>query len=689
MSIFRVGIDIGGTFTDLVAVDRKSNELITAKLPTTPADPTRGFINVLDRFLGAAGSGRGTQISMVVHGTTTATNAVLEGKLQRVALVTTKGFRDVLEIGRRLRKELYNLFIDKPNAIVERQLRMEIDERICHDGSILKEIDEAEAGEIIRRLGEAGVAAVAICFLNSYANPDNEKTMKRLLQRSAPDLYLTASFEICREFREYERVSTTVMNAALMPVVSRYIDRLHEAIKKFEGEPNIFIMQSNGGVATVEAAKESPVNLLLSGPAGGVIACQYIGKLIGQPNLIGFDLGGTSTDVLVIVDGNPNVSMEGEIAGYPIKRPLIEINTIGAGGGSIAWVDGGGSLRVGPRSAGADPGPICYDKGGREPTVTDANVILGRIDPDYFLGGEMKLNSQIAGTLIGDMARLMGMETVPFADGIIRIANANMERAIKVSSVEKGLDPRDFTLVAFGGAGALHANTLAEMLDIPTVIVPEISSEFSALGLLATDIRHDYALTRIVRSDKADQSEMEDIHRSLEEMARRQLADDGVSPDDVRIIKTVDMRYVGQAYEINIQCTEEDSGEGVLQKLVNDFHTAHKRLYAYSAPERIVELVNFRVTGVGAMNPISLKKCEFAADSNPSAALKTCRPVYFSELGGFHDCPIFERSLLLSGHIVRGPAIVEQVDSTTLVLPDYQALVDQYRNLVITRLAGA
>jgi N-methylhydantoinase A len=301
------------------------------------------------------------------------------------------------------------------------------------------------------------------------------------------------------------------------------------------------------------------------------------------------------------------------------------------------------------------------------------------------LGGEIRLNSEVAGKLTGDMAKLMGMERVALADGIIRIANANMERAIKVSSVEKGLDPRDFTLVAFGGAGALHANTLAEMLDIPVVIVPEVSSEFSALGLLATDIRHDYAITRIIRSDKADPAEMEDIHGSLERMARRQLADDGVNPDDVRIIRTVDMRYVGQAYEINIQHPGDNSGERVLQKLVNDFHAAHKRLYAYSAPEKIVELVNFRVTGIGAMSPISLKRHELVADSNPSAAMKARRPVYFSESGGFRECPIFERNLLLNGHIVQGPAIVEQVDSTTLVLPDYQALVDQYRNLVITR----
>jgi len=685
MSAFRVGIDIGGTFTDLVAVDQTSNELVTAKLPTTPADPTIGFVNVLNRFLERVENGNGPEIVMVVHGTTTATNAVLEGKLPPVALITTKGFRDVLEIGRRLRKDLYNLFIDKPKAIVERRMRFEIDERTGHDGSVLKGIDAAEADEIFQSLARADVSAVAICFLNSYANPGNEIDMKQLLKGKAPDLFLTSSYEICREFREYERASTTVMNAALMPVVSRYIDRLHEAMNKFRGRPNIFIMQSNGGVATVESAKESPVNLLLSGPAGGVIACRYVGKLVGRTNLIGFDMGGTSTDVSVIIDGNPNVSMEGEIAGYPIKRPMIEINTIGAGGGSVAWIDHGGSLRVGPRSAGADPGPICYDKGGKEPTVTDANVILGRIDPDYFLGGEIRLRKEAAEKLTGEMAKSMGMEAVVLAEGIIRIANANMERAIKVSSVEKGLDPRDFTLVAFGGAGALHANTLAEMLDIPAVIVPEVSSEFSALGLLATDIRHDHVITRIVRSDRADIAEMEEIHAGLETKARRQLADEGVDPGNIKVIKTVDIRYVGQAYEINIQHPGAGSGENALQRLVHDFHAAHKRLYAYSAPEKIVELVNFRVTGIGTMNPIGLKKCELTADSSPAPALKRKRFVYFNELGGFHECPIYERGLLLSGHIVKGPAVIEQADSTTLVLAGYQAFIDQYKNLLITR----
>lgn len=684
MAIYRVGIDVGGTFTDLVAVSLESGALFTAKLPTTPTDPTIGCVNVLNRFLGDVND---TDVSllMAVHGTTTATNAVLEGKFPSVALITTKGFRDVLEIGRHLRKELYNLFIDKPKTLIARHMRFEIDERSAPNGKVLTGIDEVEARILIEKIIEAKTQSVAICFINSYANQENEAYMKELIQKYAPELFQSASYEICREYREFERMSTTAMNAALMPIISTYINRLYGKLKSYPGAPSVFIMQSNGGVATVEASKEGPVNLLLSGPAGGVKACQYLGKMIDCPNIIGFDMGGTSTDISVVVDGEPNVTMDGMVAGYPIKRPIIEINTIGAGGGSIAYLDAGGSLRVGPESAGADPGPICYDQGGTRPTVTDANVVLGRIDPNYFLGGEMKLNYTAAKLRMEEMGREINMDAASFADGIIRIANANMERAIRVSSVEKGLDPRDFAMVAFGGAGALHANALAEALDIPKVVIPEVSSELSALGLLSTDIRHDYSVTKVVRSDQLYLDEIEGIFQDLEQSARKQLMEENVAEHQYQIRRMIDMRYVGQAYEISIPMAEDGDLAVNLQNMLQEFHKEHERLYTYCSPEKVMELVNFRVAGVGLMEPIRIQSDVPVYALNPPAALKDKRLVYIKELAGFCPCPIFERSRLVSGNVVTGPAVIEQFDSTTLILPGYQATVDVYRNLIINK----
>ena len=415
------------------------------------------------------------------------------------------------------------------------------------------------------------------------------------------------------------------------------------------------------------------------------MACRYLGEMINCPNIIGFDMGGTSSDISVIVNGVPKVTMEGSVAGYPIKRPIIEINTIGAGGGSIAWIDEGGSLLVGPESAGAVPGPICYNHGGVRPAVTDANVVLGYIDPEYFLGGEMKLNVYETKRRMKDMAETINMDMESFAAGIIRIANANMERAIRVSSVEKGLDPRDFALVAFGGAGALHANALAQALDIPKVIIPEVSSVLSALGLLSTDIRHNYSITKVKSCDEIDVEETAVIFDELERQAVEQLKVENVREERIMTLRSADMRYVDQAYEINIPLGDGDSLKEQFDKMIPAFHAAHEQLYTYSMPEKTVEFVNYRVEGVGLMDPIKLRKDTPVSDPDPGIAYKGSRNIFLPEYNERCACSVYDRGRLRSGHIIYGPAIIEQKDSTTLLLPSFKASVDEYRNLVIEK----
>ena len=531
MGTVRLGVDIGGTFTDLVLLDENSGNSMVVKVPSRPKDPAGALVEAVTRGLLEA-SVKPESVAMLNHGTTIVTNAVLEGTLAPTALVLTKGFRDVLEIGRHLRPDMYDLNQDKPKPIVPRDLRFEVEERMAHDGTVVMPLNAATVAAAIEALKATDVTAVAVSFLHAYANPAHEAMVKDALSEALPGIAITVSTDICREIREFERTSTVVLNAAATPVVSRYLEVLSERTAAVVPEAQILLMQSNGGSMTVNAARRSPAQLIYSGPAAGVLACQFVGRMTGRPNVLGFDMGGTSTDISLVYRGEPLMTTEADVGGYPVKLPVLDINTIGAGGGSIAWIDSGGGLQVGPRSAGADPGPVAYGRGGTEPTVADANLALGRFSPDRFLGGELALDRDASLAAIKEkIADPLGLDPTSAAAGILRIANANMERALKVSSAERGYDPRDFTLIAFGGGGPAHGAALAKEVGFPSVLVPSAPGVFSAFGLLIADIRHDYVQSYISRAHEVSLDAASGVFDSMKALGEQALTEDAIADD--------------------------------------------------------------------------------------------------------------------------------------------------------------
>lgn len=680
MSRTRLGVDIGGTFTDIVLLDEGTGYLTVAKVPSVPEDPAAALVAAIRRAVDRARVSPDA-VTLLSHGTTIVTNAVLEGKLPCTALITTEGFRDVLEIGRHLRPDMYDLFQDKPAPVIPRDLRFGVRERVGPDGMVLEPLDLGSARAAMEAIVAAGVRAVAISFLHAYANPVNETEMKAHLASALPDVHLSASSDVCREIREYERTSTVALNAATMPVVARYFDVLRARLTELIPKAQVLLMQSNGGSITVGAARQTPVHLIYSGPAAGVLAAQFIGQLTGRPHVLGFDMGGTSTDISLVYRGAPRMTTEGGIGGYPVKLPMLDVHTIGAGGGSVAWLDSGGGLQVGPRSAGADPGPVAYGRGGTEPTVTDANLVLGRLAPDRFLGGEMPLDREAAFVAIRDeIAIPLGLDPIRAAYGIVRIANANMERALRVSSAERGYDPRAFTLVAFGGAGPVHAAALAEAVGFPWVLVPEAPGVFSALGLLVADIRHDFVQSYVVRADQVSPATLGALYGELEMAGSDALRDDGVEPERWVLQRTADLRYVGQAYEVSVSVPPGPPDAATVAEVVRRFHAEHHRLYAHSALRDPVEFVSLRLAAVGpVILPTTRERPPVRAEAHPRGR----RPVYFEETDGFVECPIYERVTLEPGMQLTGPAIVEQMDSTTVMHPGQVATVDGWGNLLI------
>jgi N-methylhydantoinase A len=678
--MIRLGVDIGGTFTDIVLLDEDTGALVVAKVPSVPADPASALVVAVRRALDRAGAAPG-RVTILAHGTTIVTNAVLEGTLAPTALVTTAGFRDVLEIGRHLRPDMYDLFQDKPAPVVPRERRFGVLERTAPDGTVVTPLDSASAHAAVAAIRAAGAEAVAIAFLHSYANPANELAMKRRLAEALPGVLVSASSEVCREIREFERTSTVALNAAAMPVVARYLAALRERVERVLPASRVLLMRSNGGSMTVGAARQAPVHLIYSGPAAGVLACQFIGRLTGRDSVLGFDMGGTSTDISVVYRGTPRMTTEGGIGAHPVKLPMLDVHTIGAGGGSVAWLDAGGGLQVGPRSAGAEPGPVAYGGGGTEPTVTDANLVLGRLAPERFLGGEMRLDRDAAVAAIRDrIARPLGLDPVHAAYGIVRIADANMERALRVSSAERGYDPRDFTLIAFGGAGPLHAAALAPAVGLPWVLVPETPGVFSALGLLVADIRHDLVRSFLARVDRVPPATVEALFGELERAGHALLDDDGVEPAHRLLRRTADLRYVGQAYEVNVAVPGGPLDAGRIADVVARFHAEHQRLYAHAAPGDPVEIVSARVAAVAPVVPPPFpERPSTGTTPKPSSR----RPVFFAEADGFVDCPVFDRHDLGPGARLAGPAIVAQMDSTTVVHPGQVVVADGWGNLLI------
>lgn len=681
MANIRLGIDIGGTFTDITVLQEGTGAVTIAKVASRRSDPAGALIDAVERGLALA-KVDARDVVLLVHGSTLVTNAVLENDLPRTALLTTEGFRDVLEIGRHFRPDMYDLRQDKPLPVVPRERRFGVPERITAAGEILKQPDDDAVRAALEAIRASEVEAVAICFLNSFVNPANEQLVRDQLHQGLPELHISASYEVCREMREFERMSTVVLNAAAMPLVARYLEELAPRIRALLPNAKILLMQSNGGSLTVAAAEKNPVGLITSGPAGGALAVQRMGKTTKQRNLLGVDMGGTSTDISLIHDGQLRMTTESGIAEHPVKLPMIEINTIGAGAGSIAWLDSSGGLHVGPRSAGAEPGPAAYGRGGSEPTVADANIVLGRLHPERFLGGQMKLDRNAAVSVLTEkIATPLGLTLEEAAAGVIRIANANMEHAVRVSSAEKGYDPRDITLVAFGGAGPLHAAALAKAVGIPTVLVPEQPGVFSAVGLVMADIRHDFVRTQVLRGAEISAEQLASLYQELEAEALEALARDGVADERRRLQRSADLRYVGQAYEVNVPVASGSIDASTTQAMLQRFHELHQQLYAHHHPRHPLEFVSARVAAIGTTGAPPMQK---RARSEQRARPKEQRPVYFQETRAYGDTAVYDREALTPGSEFTGPTIVEQIDTTTLIHPGQRVQVDDYGNLLIS-----
>ena len=698
---YRVGVDIGGTFTDATLVNEATGETRICKVASTPSDPSKGFLNAAHRILREAGVSV-NDVSYVVHGTTVATNAIIEGKTARAGFVTTEGFSDMLEIARQIRPSLYDLLFEKPRPLVPRHRCFGVPERLDAKGNVVTPLDEESVRKIAGELRVEGVESVAVCLLHSYANPAHERRIGDILHEMLPGVEISLSSELAPEIREYFRASTTVVNAAIRPVVSQYLEAI-EGLLRGEGvAAELVVMQSNGGVFTFAAAREKPVFMVESGPAAGVIAASYLGDALGFDDVISFDMGGTTAKMGLIQDGTPYVTKDYEVGaaartrhgaarggGYPIRTPVIDLVEIGAGGGSIAWVDSGGALRVGPQSTGADPGPACYGKGGAEPTVTDANLVLGRLNPRYFLGGEVELDLELAQRAIQEKcAGLLRLDLVETAHGIVEIANLAMVNAMRLISVQRGYDPRDFALIAFGGAGPVHANRLAMEMEVPTTVVPSSPGTTSAWGLLASDIKHEYSATLIRPAQDADPDELGKSFRQLESEGHAALERDGIAPEEMSFQRQSDMRYVGQSYELAVPVISGEISRNTIGELIDRFHREHRRAYGFDAPDEPVQFVNLRVSAIGKI----LKPALGSVSSNATGvgqSREATRPVYFAEANGYVDCPIYNRYRLGNGDVVKGPAVVEEMDSTTVVHPQWQARVDRFGNLLMTASDGS
>jgi N-methylhydantoinase A len=655
-SVILVGVDTGGTFTDFVF--KHGDQWDVYKLPSTASDPAEAVLNGIRHVAGG-------QNIRIVHGSTVATNAILERKGAVTALITNKGFEDVIEIGRQNRKDLYNLFYRKPPALVPENLRFGIDCRVNCYGDVVREIDEAEIKKVAEKLGDAKVESAAVSFLFSFKNPAHEIKVGKMLSKLG--ISVSLSHEILPEFREYERTSTTIVNAYVSPKMKAYI----EHITRDSGTSRLRVMQSNGGSISGETAIREPVRTILSGPAGGVVGAYEIGKMAGHQKLITFDMGGTSTDVSLI-DKKLPFTTESAIAQFPLKVPMLDIHTVGAGGGSIAYLDSGGSLNVGPESAGSDPGPICYGRGSRI-TVTDANLFLGRIFPDRFLGGNMTLYPEKLGTFFRRMGKSIGLNEIELAEGILSVANAAMERAIRVISVERGFDPADFTLFSFGGAGGMHAPFLATLLNIPRVFIPGNPGILSAMGMMMADIVKDYSQTVMLGPQTELPEKISRLFLPLEKSGLNDLVQENLDPGRIVLEKYLDMRYQGQAYEITVSFGED---------FIEEFHRLHQKNYGYCNRDGSVEIVNIRLRAKGGVQKPVLPKSRAFSRKITSEAVIDARQVVFD--GQKIKTNIISRDRLVSGNIIEGPAVLVEYSATTLIPPHAFGVVDEYGNMVIT-----
>jgi N-methylhydantoinase A len=678
VSTFRVSIDIGGTFTDFVIHDQEAGRTFTGKILSTPHNPAEGVITGLTQLI-AADPGK---IEFIVHGTTVGLNAFLERRGTRVLLITTAGFKDVYAIARGDRKKLYDLHYAKPKPLVPPSDVHTVHERLRWDGSVQVPLHPEDFDAIIEKITAEGIDAVAVCFLHANVNPIHEVEARRIIQERLPEVSVSLSHEVAREWREYERTSSVVLNAYIAPVTQGYLKSLETQIADRGVRARLHVMQSNGGVMTSTAARRIPIQTLLSGPVGGTIGGRALSEALDRPNLLCVDMGGTSFDVSLIVDGNLSVSTETALEGLPVLMSIVDIHTIGAGGGSLAWLEAG-ALRVGPRSAGAAPGPACYGRGGTQPTVTDANLLLGRLNPDYFLGGAMALDPAASKHAIRTVAEQLGLHDEALAEGILAIINAKMADAMRTITIRRGIDPRDYSLVSYGGAGPMHAVALAEELDISEVIVPWAPGTFSAWGMLQSDIRHDLARTFYAPLADTTPGAIEAIFVELEEQGRQVLRAEEVPDERMRFVCTADMRYVGQEYFVNLVVPhEEPITDHSVELMTEQFHAAYHIRYGHSTPGAPLELVNLRVIAVGSL-PGRIEGFHPAASGTTEQGR---RRVVFD--GVAHDATILQRGTLPLGLAFTGPAIVEEETATTTVPPGWQGRADQLGNLILTPVTG-
>ena len=659
-----------------------------AKTLSTPGDFKEGVLGGVERVLSDAGAEAGgaialSEVDYFVHGATVVLNALLERKLPKAALVTTRGFRDVLEIMRTNNPRMYDLKWVKPKPIIPRHLRFEVDERVRHTGEVLRPLDEAGTRETARRIKALDIRAVALCFLHAYANPDHERRAREIILEEHPAAHVTISSDVASELREFERTSTVAINASTIPIISAYLDGLSQALSDRGLERELFVMQSNGGVIASRTARSLPVRTVMSGPAGGVVGAQFIANRMGLRDVATIDIGGTSSDMGVISEGLARTVDQSAVEGWPIMAPTIEILAIGAGGGSIAWVDAGGALRVGPQSAGARPGPACYGQGGAEPTVSDACVTLNRLNPDYFLAGEMALDRDAAERAIRErIAEPLGMDIADAAEGILRVVTANMNKAIRSILIARGFDIRAFTLMAFGGAGGMVAGELLRIGDVSRLVVPSNPGAVSAIGMLATDLRHDFAQSNVQSLAGVAWGEVEHALRQLRGRGAERLRSDGVADDAMRFDDALDLRYVGQDYYLRVYVDIDDL-DGA--RIRSDFDRLHEHTYGFSNPEFEVEMVNARVFAIGAFERPQLPEIGARGSSDAPLQTKARRQVFFG--GAFVETAIYDVTALRADDEMDGPCVIEDPRSTIVVMPGQTATVDRFRNLTIEAVA--
>lgn len=682
----RIGIDTGGTFTDVVAYAPDSGEVVTTKTPSTPGNPADGFLAGIDKVLGLLGAS-GADIDAVSHGTTVATNQLLEGKVDRLGFITNTGYEAMLEIARQSVPDGYgnSYFWVKPDRIVPRDLVQGVEGRLDVDGEEVRAFDEDGARAVARWFRDRGVTTLGVCFLHAYANPVHEERMRAVLAEEHPDAVVSISSEVLREYREYERAMTTLVDAAVKPRLSAYVNNIKARLTSYDDrEIPFYVMKSNGGVLSADEVVHQPITTVLSGPAAGALGAALIASVAGYDKVLTSDGGGTSTDVSVVIDGEPTLTTEGSVGAFPSKIPMIDVVTVGAGGGSIAWLSPEGTLKVGPHSAGADPGPLCYGKGGTEVTITDAHVFLGRIPP-HLLGGEIPLDVEAARTGIEALAARLDLSPEACATGILEISAWNQANALRQVTVKRGLDVRDFTLTTFGGSGSLLLCRLMDVLGVGTVLVPPNPGNVSAFGLLTVDVKNDYVQTHVTLADQLDAAAVEGIYDALTAQAAAALTKEGFDPAEHQFVRTADLRYFGQAFEVRVPV---EAGGLDPAAVAAAFHAEHRALYGYDFsrdPSQQVEWVNLRVSGIGPIQRPEIKRHPVVEEGALAPVSKPPRKVCFDPEDGYVETPVLWRPDLAPGTVVAGPVIIEEFGSTVPVHPGFGVRVDEYLNLIVTR----